>query len=193
MNESERNINTLWRSQATADIAISADEMRQRAVRSRTKERRERAIRIGAVCVWGLTTVLELLLWPGGAMRGWLNGIKLISIVTWFAMSGPQALEGPFIIGLDLGRRLGATSCLDFYRKQLLERRDRLRRQFKSVPILGVFAVAFTVFGARYRELAVVFGALLIAVSVVFFLRLRREYPRIQTELEELDAFVRNQ
>jgi hypothetical protein len=193
MNESEKNINELWRSQTTAGVSIDAEEMRKRAARSRMKERRERAIRIGAICVWILTTVLELLLWPGASLRGWLNGTKLVSIVLWFAFSGPQALERPLIIGLDLGGRLGATSCLDFYRKQLLERRDRLRRQFKGIPLLGVFAVAFTVFGARYREIALVFGALLIAVSVVLFLRLRQEYPRLQTELEELDAFAKNQ
>jgi hypothetical protein len=192
MNESEKNINALWRSQATAGIAISADEMRQRAVRSRMRENRERVIRIGAVSVWILTTVLELLfLAPVDPLRGWLNGVKLLSIVVWFAFSGPQALERPLIIGLDLGSRLGATSCMDFYRKQLLERRDRLRRQYKGVPILGVFAVAFTVFGARYRELAMIFGALLIVVLAVLYLRLRREYPRVQTELEELDAFAR--
>jgi hypothetical protein len=172
---------------------MTIDQIRQRARRSKKRERRDQTVRIGAAMLWILSAVASLMLGFPHPLRGWINGIQLLAIVVWFAFSGPQALERPVVMGLQLASNLGATSCLDFYRRELLERRERLRRNFKSVPILAVFAVAFTVFGANYRDLAAFFGSLLIVVLLVLYARLRREYPKIQAELEELDAFSRSQ
>lgn len=67
-----------------------------------------------------------------------------------------------------------------------------MRRNFKGIPVIGVFAVAYTVCGAGYRDLALLFGSMLVVVLLPSYIRLRREYPRVQAELADVEAFARN-
>jgi hypothetical protein len=187
-NPEPNDARRIWLSQTTEGITPPVEEVRRRAARSRAKARRARLTAIVAVAV-NLIAVAAVLVAPSGhPARPWLEALQLTSLIVWFIYFTPeQAAEWNRMLTLGLDSK--RSPCLDFYRRELVIRRDRYRWNLKVVPLVGILLVPLLL--RRYLAQA----AILFVVSAVFFIiayvRMKREVPRIQSEIAELDAFER--
>jgi hypothetical protein len=186
-NPEPNDARRIWLSQTTEGITPPIDEVRRRAARSRTTARRARLTAIVAAAVNFIAVAAVLVAPSGHPARPWLEALQLVSLVVWFIYFTPeQAAEWNRMLTLDLDSR---RPCLDFYRRELVIRRDRYRWNLKVVPLVGILLVPFVY--RRYLAQAAILLGLAAAFFIIAYVRKKRDVPRIQSEIADLDAFER--
>ena len=88
--------------------------------------------------------------------------------------------------------RSGSTPCLEFYRRELLSTCDEVRSASGQGVFCVVMGMAFASLGTRLPSSPVpsaIAGLVVVAFGVFQYMRVKRELPRIQEELTDLDAF----
>jgi hypothetical protein len=188
------DISEIWRDQATAGVEISLEEVRKRVRRSKARTRRMGIIGMTAVIGNLLLMVTDLVFFYQSPLSPWF---KVGQIALWLVAGrylGRSVIADPGrILTLNLGGP--STPCLSFYRQQLQAHRDSLR-QGRGITfgagicglILSVLASAYPHFG-RHPEALLPLGLVLMIGGFLWYALLRREYPRIQAELDELESF----
>jgi hypothetical protein len=186
-NPEPNDARRIWLSQTTEGFTPPIEEVRRRAARSKAKARRARLTAIVAVTVNFIAVAAVLVAPSGHPARPWLEALQLVSLVVWFIYFTPeQAAEWNRMLTLDLDSR---RPCLDFYRRELVIRRDRYRWNLKVVPLVGILLVPFVY--RRYLAQAAILLGLAAAFFIIAYVRKKRDVPRIQSEIADLDAFER--
>ena len=187
-NPESNDARQIWLTQTTEGITPPVEEVRRRAARSRAKARRARLTAVVAAAV-NLVAVAAVLIAPSGhPLRPWLEALQLVSIIAWFIYFTPeQAAEWNRLLTLDLDSK--RRPCLDFYRRELVIRRDRYRWNLKVVPLVGILLVPFVY--RRYLAQAAILLGLATAFFIIAYVRKNRDVPRIEAEIADLDAFER--
>jgi hypothetical protein len=187
-NPEPNDARRIWLSQTTEGITPPVEEVRRRAARSRAKARRARLTAIVAVAVNFIAVAAVLVAPSGHPARPWLEALQLASLVLWFFYFTPQqAAEWNRLLTLDLDSK--RSPCLDFYRRELVIRRDRYRWNLKAVPLVVILLVPFVL--RRYLVQAAIMSGLLLVFLTIAYVRKKRDVPRIQAEIADLDAFER--
>jgi type IV secretory pathway VirB2 component (pilin) len=190
MNE---DLSILWQSQQTVGVTMAVEEIRTRAQRLKTRLIRQRRIGL-TVMVLIVAIAGANLLFFGYPVTGWLRAVQYVLYVVAFILM-PQifrrnaaASEGNV---LTLNMLAVSTPCVDFYRKELEGRRDDLRTSRVVVPVMIVISTLFALLGPRHPRNAtpiVLAGLTATLIALVWYLRIRRETPLVQSELADLDA-----
>ena len=182
----------VWRQQATDGLTITAGVIQKRALHSKARARRRDNVRKGAA-------VLALLGWIGMILVGdspydvWFKVIGVVAYVVLLTQMPGMAAEyasSRFLVTVDLTST--PLTCVDFYRKQLEVRRDSLPHGSTALLYVVLLGVALNFLGPN-RSIAVPMGLALMVFGTAWYWHMRREIPRIQMEIDELEAFTRNQ
>lgn len=184
----------IWQNQSTLGAKISLEEVRKRVRRSKARTKRMGIIGMTAIIGNLLLMVTDLVFFYQSPLSPWF---KVGQMILWLIVGrylGRSVITDPGrILTLNLGGR--STPCLSFYRQQLQAHRDSLR-QGRGIMfgagicglILSVLASAYPHFG-RHPEALLPLGLVLTIGGFLWYGLLRRESPRIQAELDELEAF----
>ena len=165
--------------------APSLEELMDRANQLRERQRRDGLIFVIAFVLHLVVSLGEDFLGIEGNLW-WVGVIRFALLLLWITYI-------PFPIGsldnpsLTVLRIAGTTPVVDFYRSQLLRRRDYFRddnrRVFQWIGILG----GSTLYSILYPRLFVVFAIPLAVGATLIYRRRQRELPEIQRELDELE------
>jgi hypothetical protein len=138
--------------------------------------------------------VIDLVFFFQSPLSPWFKAVQIVIWVIVGRYMGRSVIADPGrILTLNLGAR--STPCLSFYRQQLQAHRNSLR-QGRGITfgagicglILSVLTSAYPHFG-KHPEALLPLGLVLMIGGFLWYALLRREYPRIQAELDELEAF----
>jgi hypothetical protein len=186
----------LWQGQSTTGLPIAVEELRGRV--DRLKSRMNRHRRIGAAAI-----LLTLAMGAGGliffeeSIAAWFRAATYLLWVIYivfapeFFRKKPADSESGV---LTMKMPDGSTPCLEFYRNELEARLEYLRQGRVFSPILIVSAVMFGLFATRLIPgrtnpwPAAVAGTIATVLAIGWYIRIRRESPRIQSELEDIAA-----
>lgn len=199
MNDSFDNseAGNIWRNQTTEGITLSASEIRKRVEHLKSKSRRERLIRISAATA-GLLTWIGMLLLGDNPFRVWFYVAGMVSYMVLLTQLPGMAASYLFskrLVTLELTSR--SKPCLDFYQKEMELRRASLRDSRTSMAIAGLVGLFLLLFGSRDLSrdplIAICLGLSMMIAAILWYYRMKRDSPRIQREIEELESFRRNQ
>jgi hypothetical protein len=170
---------------------MSVEEIRKRAEQSKVQAHRERSISIGALATILIASVVNILLPTPHPLRAWVLGLEMVAWTVWFIYLQPPSLSNSSssIMTLDLSSK--STSCLEFYRRELESRQERAKRGYRVIASLGVFVIAFLLFGIAYRSAVLPLCLLMLVALVIQYLRLKWDGPKVDAELRDLEAFQR--
>ena len=183
----------LWQSQSTGGTRISLEEVRKRVQRLKAKTARMRTLAMAAAVGNMLLIVVDDVFFFENPLGIWFRAAQIVIWIIWLRYLARSVIPAPSRV-LPLNLRSNSTPCLNFYRQQLQTHRNSLR-QGRGVTcgagVVGVFLIALSsVYRiGRHSEVFMPLGIVLSVGGFAWYLLLRREYPRIQAELEELETF----
>jgi len=184
----------LWLSQATTEPPIAVEELKQRVDRLKARLSLHRKVGVAAM-------ILTLVLGAGGLIffnepvTAWFRAATYLLWAIYFMFTPgifrkkPRTPESRI---LTLKMLAGSTPCLEFYRKELEGRLDDYRNGRVFVAILFVSGLMFALFAWKLvpgptRPLpAAIAGGIVVILSIAWYVRIKRESPRIQSELDDL-------
>ena len=183
----------LWQSQTTGGTRISLEEVRNRLQRLKERTKRTSIIAITAAVGNLLLIVVDDVFFFEKPLGVWFKAAQIVSWIIWCRYLGRTVIPAPGrILSLNLGAR--STPCLNFYRQQLQAHRNSLLQGRGVTFGAGIVGVCLIALASVYRigrhpEVFMPLGLVLTVGGFLWYLLLRREHPKIQTELEELEAF----
>ena len=187
----------IWQEQHTRGTVTSVDEIRARAVRLK---KRVDLLRRGGVLTWLLllaTVVVDLLFFEDRLMP-WLYAIRYV-LYTFVIISTPLILRKKATPRttesriLTLNMLAMSTPCLEFYRKELEYRAEDLKNGRTVAPFMVFLGLGFALVRTPSQKNpwpAILAGSIVAMSSFVWYVRMRREAPRVRVELEDLDASI---
>jgi hypothetical protein len=183
----------IWQEQGTAGMTISVEELRARAHRLQAGLKRRHRVQVSTLFLLLLIACLNLLFW-GNPITAWFRAAQFVLyVIVFIYMAVPWAKKAPATEGriLTLNMLAVATPCVEFYRNELETRRETLRHSRRLAPVLMVIGASFALFGtqsSRNQLPVAVGGSAAMIVALVWYLKARREFPRVQAELADLEA-----
>jgi hypothetical protein len=183
----------IWRSQATEGVTFPVDEIRRRIERWKARARLQRIVGRWTAVV-NLLVICAVGLFYENPFTVWL---RVASLVLWFVWGMQLTGAGSWMLAfppkLFLTLELDATPqpCLEFYRiyvKELERRHNSIRIGLRATPVWGLLGPVFVLVASRVKNpsAAIFLGATLMVFAIVWYIHLKREYPRIQREIDEL-------
>lgn len=182
---------SVWQNQRTEPLKMSANELRSRARQRQSKARSEAQLSIGVGLFlfvffgWLFVRTHEVL-----AHWGW----GLLSL--WGIYAAFHAYK--WIRPQNLPKDSPISTCLEFYRSELIRRREYLRhRWWKSGLPVCISGIVMVVVGTGARKAsqhpalnAIPFFVLLaLWAAAFFFMKKKLGRENLQQEIEELRAF----
>lgn len=183
-SNADTKILSLWQKQASEEQMMPLDEIRTKAERLDTKNRRWRVV----------GPVFFILLLIKGALEVWIQeemleragDLLIIAALLYIAYRFRKyRLAAPPVA-------LGKTDCIHFYRAELIRQRD-LAKDSWGYLLPFVPGVALAVFGRGLEDRPTSHMIAVVAMSVVLFLGIAwwdaHSARKLQDEIEGLDAW----
>ena len=183
----------VWKQQATDGLTMTARVIRKRALHSKARARRQDNVRKGAAILGLLCWSIGMILVDDSPYDAWFKVIAVVAYAVLLIQMPGMAAEHAsrkLLITLDLTST--PVPCVDYYRKQLEVRRDSVPHGSAALLYVVLLGVAALKFLGPNRSIAVPIGLALVVIGAAWYWHMRREIPRIQMEIDELEAFTRS-
>jgi len=182
-SNADTEILRLWQKQASDERMMPLDEIRTKAERLDTKTRRWRVVT--AVLVLLLVIVEAWQVWRGEEMLERAGDLLTIVAFVYVAYRfRKHRLAAPPVA-------MGRTSCVDFYRAELVRQRD-LAKDSWGYLLPFVPGVALALFGSGFRDRPMSQAMALVAFGIVLFLGIAwwnaHTARKLQSEVDGLEA-----
>jgi hypothetical protein len=177
----------LWKSQTTRGTFPPAEVIKQRADQSRKRSGRQRLI--CKVCaIVNLAAAIAGLMFNNHPIEFWLRLIQIASFVI-ILMQLPGMYSQFSDRFLTLGLAVRSEPCTEFYRRELLKQQDFVHRIRRAMIFIALQGLVVVVFGLT-RPYLIPVGALLTLAAVIWYARSGRQSSQLQTEIDDLRAFI---
>jgi hypothetical protein len=175
---------TVWQSQ-TEHSTPALEDVLKRAHQFKAKDRR-------AAFIFGAAFILHIAIsltedFAGVEGRLWWVGVIRFALLTVWVYYLPFRTFGTNNSSPISLRVAAMTPVLDFYRRELVRRRDYFRDDYRGVLQLVLLGAAFIIYSVFYPRLFLVFSIPLAVWTVLLYKRRKDELPQIQREIETLD------
>jgi hypothetical protein len=118
----------------------------------------------------------------------WVGVIRFALLIIWVSFI-PFKQETDNHLSLGFLSAAADTPVFDFYRRQLVRRRDYFQDNSRRTIQIVVFGLSFVLYSAVYPRLFILFGLPLLFFALLVYKRRKFELPKIQQELQLLDRW----
>ena len=180
----------IWQEQPTTGLVISVEALRQRASRL---NKRLTWLRRASVLTWigiGIGALANLL-FSQKQMTPWFDAAQIVFYVLIIICSPwifQKQLRNTETKVSNLNTLAASTPCFEFYRRQLEGRQADLKNGRRVAPFMIFAGVMLTLSGPQGPLPKILAGTIVAILSAAWYVRMRREEPRIQAELASLEA-----